>query len=212
MAEKLDKEPLKVQKVSDIKRAAILDAAISEFSEQGFEATSMDRIAAMAEVSKRTVYNHFPSKDVLFSEILSLLWKKSAAHLELEYKPEQPIRKQLEELLWLKMETLSNPTFIKLARVVVAEMIHSPERASDMVSRLGEREEGITVWIRAANADKRLIVEDIEFASHQLQALIKGFAFWPQVTLDQPILSKERQSQIIQSTLDMFLSAYAIIE
>ncbi|VUD62753.1 HTH-type transcriptional regulator AcrR [Thalassocella blandensis] len=212
MSEISANEPEKTQKVSDLKRAAILDAAITEFSEQGFEATSMDKIAAIAEVSKRTVYNHFPSKEVLFTEILGKLWEKSAAQLELEYKPGRPIRAQLEELLWLKMETLSNPTFIKLARVVMAEMIHSPERASDMVNRLGKREEGITLWIRAANADKRLMVDDVPFASQQLQSLIKSFAFWPQVTLNQSALPEAEQEKVIQSALDMFLSAYAIVE
>ncbi|HEX5664228.1 MAG TPA: helix-turn-helix domain-containing protein, partial [Xanthomonadaceae bacterium] len=57
-------------RLTDRKRAAILEAAVAEFRESGYEATSMDRIAASAGVSKRTVYNHFPSKEVLFTRIL----------------------------------------------------------------------------------------------------------------------------------------------
>ena len=57
-------------RLTDRKRAAILDAAEAEFRQAGYEATSMDRIAASAGVSKRTVYNHFPSKEVLFAQIL----------------------------------------------------------------------------------------------------------------------------------------------
>ena len=57
-------------RLTDRKRDAIVVAAIAEFREHGFAGTSMDRIAAAAEVSKRTVYNHFPSKDDLFAEIL----------------------------------------------------------------------------------------------------------------------------------------------
>ena len=49
-------------RLTERKRAAIVEAAIDEFRASGYEATSMDRIAARAEVSKRTVYNHFPSK------------------------------------------------------------------------------------------------------------------------------------------------------
>ena len=42
-----------------------------------------------------------------------------------------------------------------------------------MVERMGEREEGLTVWIRAAQADGRLKPVDPEFAAHQLQGLLK---------------------------------------
>ena len=45
------------------KRLAILDGAIRVFIENGYETSSMDRIAEAAGVSKRTVYNHFPSKE-----------------------------------------------------------------------------------------------------------------------------------------------------
>lgn len=61
-------------RLTDQKRESIVQAAIAEFGDRGFEVTSMDRIAARAEVSKRTVYNHFPSKEELFAEMLQRLW------------------------------------------------------------------------------------------------------------------------------------------
>ena len=59
-------------RLTDRKRDAIVQAAIGEFREHGFNGTSMDRVAAAADVSKRTVYNHFPSKEELFEAILLL--------------------------------------------------------------------------------------------------------------------------------------------
>lgn len=50
------------QRLTDRKREAIIQAAIAEFRANGFEITSMDKIAATAGVSKRTVYNHFLAK------------------------------------------------------------------------------------------------------------------------------------------------------
>ena len=52
------------------KRDAIVAAAGHLFLEVGFENTSMDAIAEAANVSKRTVYNHFTGKDVLFGEVM----------------------------------------------------------------------------------------------------------------------------------------------
>ena len=58
-----------VKKLTELKREDIIQAAVSEFIANGFSATSMDRIAATAQVSKRTVYNHFENKEALFQVI-----------------------------------------------------------------------------------------------------------------------------------------------
>jgi TetR/AcrR family transcriptional regulator of autoinduction and epiphytic fitness len=168
----------------------------------------MDRIAARAEVSKRTVYNHFPSKDELFAAILEQLWTSSQEQMEAVYCPGQPLREQLLTLLRLKMVMLNNVSFMNLARVAIAETIHSPERARAMVAKLGEREESVSVWIRAAQADGALNAEDTAMAAGQLQALLKAFAFWPQITMWQPPLSPAMQEHVIASAVDLFLARY----
>jgi TetR/AcrR family transcriptional regulator of autoinduction and epiphytic fitness len=196
-------------RLTDRKRAAIIGAAIEEFLAAGFDATSMDRVAARANVSKRTVYNHFPSKEALFAAILRQLWDSSDAGEAPAYSSSKPLRGQLLELLSKKLSLLNDEAFLSLARVAIAAGIHSPERARDMVARMGEREEDLTVWIRAAAADGRLKTADPVFASQQLQGLVKGFAFWPQVTMGQSPLSKAEQKQIAESAADMFLARYA---
>jgi TetR/AcrR family transcriptional regulator, regulator of autoinduction and epiphytic fitness len=197
------------KRLTDRKRQAIIEAAIDEFRSSGFEATSMDRIAARAGASKRTVYNHFPSKDELFAAILHQLWTTVIGGEELVYRNDRPVRDQLLELIAQKFRLLNDEAFVSLARVAIAAGIHSPERARDMVARMNEREEGLTVWIRAATAAGRLKVKDPVFASHQLQGMIKGFAFWPQITLDQPPLDAAAQKQVAESAVDMFLAYYA---
>jgi TetR/AcrR family transcriptional regulator, regulator of autoinduction and epiphytic fitness len=202
-------QPPAPQRLTDRKRLAILQAAIDEFRGNGFEATSMDRIAATAGVSKRTVYNHFASKDALFAEILVQLWEKSTALIDLAYRPDRPLREQLLELLRQKLRMLDDANFIDLARVAIAETIHSPERAQSMVARMGSKEEAVTIWIRAALADGRLKPLDPVFAANQIQGLVKSFAFWPQITLGAPPLSKDMQEQVAASAVDMFLGCYA---
>lgn len=201
--------PATSQRLTDRKRSAVIEAAIDEFRLAGYETTSMDRIAARAGVSKRTVYNHFPSKEVLFAEILHHLWDAISGGEALAYRADRPLRDQLLELIAQKFRLLNDEAFVSLARVAIAAGIHSPERAHDMVARMSEREEGLTVWIRAAAAAGRLKTKDPVFASHQLQGLIKGFAFWPQITLAQPPLDAAAQKQVAESAVDMFLAYYA---
>jgi AcrR family transcriptional regulator len=52
------------------KRLAIMVAARELFLSQGYSATAVDAIAARAFVSKQTLYNHFGSKERLFSEMV----------------------------------------------------------------------------------------------------------------------------------------------
>ncbi|MEO6918094.1 MAG: TetR/AcrR family transcriptional regulator [Collimonas sp.] len=199
-----------VQRLTDRKREAIIQAAIAEFRSNGFEITSMDKIAARAEVSKRTVYNHFPGKEELFAEILTQLWESSADQMALSYRADRPLREQLYELMQSKMRMLSDNNFLNLARVAIAAAIHSPARTQDMITRISQREEGVNIWISAAQADGRLKAVDPAFAAHQLQSLLKTFAFWPQVTMDQQPLPEAMQQQVLDSAVDMFLGYYQV--
>jgi len=197
-----------LNRLTDRKRAAIIDAAVVEFRQSGYEATSMDRVAASAGVSKRTVYNHFPSKEALFAQIIQQLWERSAEGFDLAYRSDRPLRVQLLELVSQKLRLLHDPNFADLARVAIAAGIHSPERAQEIVARMGDREEGLTVWIRAAAGDGRLKTSDPVFASMQLQGLVKGFAFWPQIALGQPPLTRAQQKRVAEASVDMFLAHY----
>jgi TetR/AcrR family transcriptional regulator of autoinduction and epiphytic fitness len=195
-------------RLTDRKREAIIDAAVAEFRQTGYEATSMDRVAERAGVSKRTVYNHFESKEALFAQILEKLWERSVEGNERVYNAERPLREQLIDLVLQKLHSLDDTNFLDLARVAIAAGIHSPERAREMVARMNERDDSITLWIRAAAADGRLKTSDPAFASMQLQGLVKGFAFWPQISMGQPPLSDEAQQKVAHGAVDMFLSCY----
>ncbi|OPK09490.1 MULTISPECIES: TetR/AcrR family transcriptional regulator [unclassified Pseudomonas] len=198
------------QRLTDRKRAAIIQAAIAEFRANGFDITSMDKIAATAGVSKRTVYNHFPSKEELFAEILNQLWARLTAEPETSYRPDLPLRDQMRRMLMAKLQMMSDDNFLDLARIAIAATIHSPERAQNMVARMGEREESLTLWIRAAQAAGRLKPGEPEFAAQQIQGMLKSFAFWPQISMGLPTLSAERQSAVVESALDMFLACHQV--
>lgn len=197
-------------RLTDRKRQAILTAAAAQFRAHGFEATSMDRIALEAGVSKRTVYNHFPSKDDLFGATLMALFHADAGEADTAYDAAAPLRGQLETLLRQKLRMQGTAEFIALARVAVAEAIHSPERAKPIIARIGEREEGLTGWIRAAQRDGRLIEGDPLFASTMLQGQLKAVAFWPQITMGAPPLDAAQQEQLVQAAVTMFLAYFAV--
>src|SRR5215510_5300078 len=52
------------------KHREILAAALDAFLTKGYDRATMDDIAAVAGVSKQTVYKHFVDKESLFAEIV----------------------------------------------------------------------------------------------------------------------------------------------
>jgi len=52
-------------------RAAVVDAARTLFLRQGYAGTTMEEIAALAGLTKRTLYNNYADKDALFLEIVA---------------------------------------------------------------------------------------------------------------------------------------------
>src|SRR5512139_3543172 len=52
------------------RRAAIVEAALEEFTTRGFAATRLDDIARRAGVAKGTIYLHFKDKESMFEELV----------------------------------------------------------------------------------------------------------------------------------------------
>lgn len=57
-------------KRSETARAAILRATVDELSAKGYESLSIEGIAALAGVGKRTIYRWWPSKGAILAECL----------------------------------------------------------------------------------------------------------------------------------------------
>lgn len=51
----------------------VLRAALDLFGERGIDAASMDAIAQHSGVSKATIYNHWPDKEALLMEVMSMI-------------------------------------------------------------------------------------------------------------------------------------------
>ncbi|WP_280316641.1 helix-turn-helix domain-containing protein [Nocardia wallacei] len=70
----------------DRTRARVLTAARAEFLRHGYTHTSIDAVAARAELTRGTVYAHFPSKPALYLGVLTD-HATSAAHVAPRPRP-----------------------------------------------------------------------------------------------------------------------------
>jgi TetR/AcrR family transcriptional regulator, mexJK operon transcriptional repressor len=113
------------------KRAAIVLAARRQFLEQGFGA-GIDHIAAEAGVSKVTLYNHFASKEELFTEVVSdalehaLGQTMRAMHERLRTGADD-LRDILTATARKWVEGIAQPEVLALRALITAEARRFPE-------------------------------------------------------------------------------------
>ena len=81
-------------------REKIIQESLRLFSKKGFSSTSISEILEAAEASKGGLYNHFKTKEELFSAVLSesrRIWRdKNLAGLDEIEKPIEKIKKLLQ--------------------------------------------------------------------------------------------------------------------
>ncbi|MBW2509887.1 MAG: TetR/AcrR family transcriptional regulator [Deltaproteobacteria bacterium] len=199
---------MKTQKKSRaaIKRDSILEAAIRAFRDVGYECTSMDRIAELAGASKRTVYNHFGSKEALFEAVVARLFEAAAALKNVEWDPERPLEAQLADFARAKTMIAEDDASRCLARVVLGVFIRQPELINEVLVRSTENENALVIWLEKADAAGRLSVPNPELAASMFWAMASGALFWPQL-LKGP-LDPEERSLIMGEVVETFLARY----
>lgn len=193
-------------KLTDKKRKDILDAAIREFREQGFPAARVNRIAELAEVSKRTLYKHFESKELLFQAITDILLDEIAAMPKRHYVPDAPLREQLIVAVTGYVAHLSHAHYMGLSRLVMSELLRDQALAQAFSARAAAQDGPITTMIAAAMEAGALRQAEAGFASGQLLSMVKHFLVWPQLLLGAK--AEVDPAIVIADCVDMFLAHY----
>lgn len=118
-------------------RRALVDTALERFTSAGYDQVTLDEVCAAAEVSKRTFFRYFASKEELAMAPLQDLWEAFLRVLE---------EKLLEE------KGSDGRPLVELARDVILEAVeHVADREWTHAARLSLRLAGDTPAISAHN-------------------------------------------------------------
>ena len=124
------------------KTEAILEGAMQEFLAHGYAATSMDRVAKAAGVSKATVYSHFGDKEGLFNALIQALAKdkfQTAIGLQESQSLAKDPKIVLRELAGKILDNAVNDrTFQNFIRIIIGESGRFPELAKAYVNNLAK--------------------------------------------------------------------------
>ena len=130
------------QTKSEAKRSAILKGAMEEFLQNGYAATSMDKVAKSAGVSKATVYSHFGDKENLFNAVIQDLVKdkfQQVMGLENPQSLEQDPQIVLSALATRMLDRAkSDRSFRDFMRIIIGESGRFPELAKAYVNNVAK--------------------------------------------------------------------------
>jgi len=127
-----------------LRRDRVLDAAVALFAARGFAATSLDEVAALAEVTKRTLYVDVGDKAALFAAAV----EREQDRVRAAATDSRPVDEVAAEMVFV----LLSDSAVALHRAVIAEAprfadlaarfyVSGPQRSIDLLARsLGQDE------------------------------------------------------------------------
>jgi len=195
------------------KQAAILDAATEVFLREGYERASVDTIAAVANVSKRTIYNHFTDKKELFLAAIERSRSRSeveAAIVDSLFAAEGSIEERMIALGVNMLHRYLDPENTMFRRVVTAELVRYPElKVACMEASSPQRVRSRLISrIEEGNRTGVLDVPKPGVAADQYLALIL-YGLNMASAYGTVELSEEKITEIATNTADIFLRAYS---
>jgi TetR/AcrR family transcriptional repressor of mexJK operon len=189
------------------KRAAIVEAACTRFFDEGFAATSIEQVAADANVSKVTIYNHFGDKRALFAAAVEHECERMRGYFVLEEMSSGSIRDRLTTIAQAMLEFLSRPEMIQFDRRIAAETEHDPAMGEAFLKAGPWRmKEGFSAWLAHESAKGELCIEDSKLAAEQFVSLAKGMGDLERRFGSTP--TEAENTKRIAGAVDVFLAAY----
>lgn len=162
--------------LSDKKREAILQGAKAAFLKDGFGGASMDQVAALAGVSKMTVYRHFGSKEELFAGVITELCQFIVAEdLDAIFaqEPQQALRAFARKMTDIVFE----PDTAELHRIVIAESRRFP-KLGQLFYETGPQAciDALEAFFLRHEGNPSLKVEDPRRSAEEFLELLRGYS------------------------------------
>lgn len=190
---------------TSMKRKAILEGAVKVFTKNGFEASSMDTIAEVAGVSKRTVYNHFPSKEILFQAIVADFLKQRDEIKPIRYASALSLEEQLKEFARAELFLINDPVRRGLSKLFTSVFLMDIDFGKNTRSQF-EPHKAFIIWLNSANEDQKLSFHSPELAARVFYGMVEGCLTYPALFTDGESL--KHIEPLLNELISAFLARY----
>ncbi len=195
------------------KRGAILDAARTVFLRKGYDGTSMDEVAALAAVSKQTVYKHFADKRGLFEAIITgdISATESLTHdMLVSLSTTDNLGHDLRQFARRHIAEVTQPHLIQLRRLIIAEAERFPDLARTWFANAPERAHA-TLAARFRELERRglLAVPDPMLAAEYFNWLVLSIPLNRAMFHPGHTFPRRDLNRFADEAVRVFLAAYA---
>jgi TetR/AcrR family transcriptional repressor of mexJK operon len=195
------------------KGALILDTARQLFLEKGYDATSLDDVAAVSGVSKTTVYNNFEDKAALFSAVVLSVTERAEqiiSELGATLDGDGPVAGRLAAVARALAYGVLNPAVVQLRRLAIAEALRFP----GVVTEYWERAPARTLALLSASFTQLTLRGELDVDDPAAAAALFAYSvlgFYQDQALLQPSrpLARADLDQHVDQMVAAFLRAYA---
>lgn len=187
----------------------IVDVASQLFLELGFQATTMDKVAQRAKISKLSIYRHFENKEALFGAAIAAHCQQFAPRTLLE-GVDGPAEDQLLAVGSFLLRTLLSPEVRNVEAMIVADKtnqqslskLHYEAGPAYVIAQIEE-------LLRQLHASAALNVPDPHASARLFAALIKGSDLLAIVRFDEAKAADDREIEsYCRSAVAMFIAAH----
>lgn len=136
------------------RRSQLLELATRVFTEKGFQATSMDDIAAAAGVTKPVLYQHFDSKESLYVEVLDIIAESMLEEVRAlgEHEGDTVSRVRTGLHRFYRFVALDNSLRLFTGHEVISEVVQ--ERVVAVLDRLALELAGVLIASRQVSTEQ----------------------------------------------------------
>ena len=167
----------------------------------------MDTVSSHAGGSKRTVYNHFASKEILFHAILERMFKKVCSVSTIEFDSTLPVQAQLTDIATQEVALLTSSEFLKIGKIAFVQMLQQPELAKSLSANSIGCMTYFSEFLKQASAAGALKITDADYAAKQFVYQLKSFTFYPLLYGFEEV-SDTAMNRAIDETVMMFIARY----
>lgn len=195
-----------------LKRQSLLDAAAGVFLEHGFGGASMDLIAVAANVSRRTLFNQFESKEALFAAAVTRVWERMPViEIANDGAALSDPALGLFNMGMAIADFWAPDASLSLLRMVISEGSRFPQLARDFMA-LGKTPalQALIAYLARLQEKGHLRVEDPDLAARQFVGLVNEPLLWPRLIVVAPGPSMARRTEVVQQAVKLFLTCYAV--
>ena len=194
----------------ETKDQALLLAAADEFLENGFQAAAMENIAKRAEVSKRTLYKYYPTKELLFNTIVERLFASAEEALVCEYDQDKSLSDLFTQILQRKFALVCDPSFLKLAKILAQEQIKRAEPDPQFIERFYEGHKTFATWVRKCQQGGKISTNyRAPEIAHWFHSIFEGMVMWPLIFGVQEVPERADVTKTSKIIIDSFLKTFS---